>query len=218
MARRLLWGVLGMACVLGMISCAAHPRSAVHKGWLRVGDLALPWPEHWRLLPGTPSSFPANRDRKCDCTRLGPAADNAIHPSLAPRLGLVWTGRDTLVLDTVQVALWPGDCAEPCYVDYDALRQSGGLSELYAAQEALEQEFAGVTLFHRVLPSRDTRDIGGHPLQHFNGSILRPGRSGIYFRGTPQQRPLALYGLNLHLDTIEELREMMKNAVKRGKG
>lgn len=215
MGKRRCLTLLGAAGMLVMLSCAANPRPALRKGWLQVGDLALPWPSQWKLLRSAPTAFRPNPDRQCDCSRLGASAANVIHPGLAPRLGLVWTGLDTLILDTVQVALWPGDCAEPCYVDYDALSRAGQLPALYATQVALEQEMDGVTLFHRVLPSRDVQEVGGHFIQHFDGSILRPGRSGIYFRGTPQQRPLALYGLNLHAETIEQLRVMMKKAVVR---
>lgn len=210
----LLWALLLIGC-LGMAACAALRTGPVQKGWLHVGDLALPWPQGWKLLRAPLHAQPSNRDPECDCSRFGPLASNDLHPGLAAGLGMIWTGRDTLVLDTVQMALWPGDCAEPCYLAYDSLAKAGGLKAVYAAEDQLVTALRGKTIYHRVLPSLDIRPLGDHLLLHVNGSILQAGRSGLYEHGSPQRRPFAIYGLDLHPETIEQLRVMMKKAVVR---
>lgn len=210
----LYWGMVLIGC-MGMSACAAQRTGLVQKGWLQVGGLALPWPARWQLLPTPPPPQPSNRDPECDCGRFGPAAANDVHAGLAAGLGMIWTGRDTLVLDTVQLALWPGDCAEPCYLGYDALAQSGELKAVYATEDKIVAALRGKTIYHRVLPSLDIRPLGDRLLLHVNGSLLQGGRSGLYEHGSTERRPFAIYGLDLHAETIEELRGMMKKAVVR---
>ena len=209
--RQALWGMLLIGC-LGIAACAAQRAGPVHQGWLQVAKLALPWPSGWRLLPTPPPAQPSNRDPECDCSRFGPAASNDMHPGLAAGLGMIWTGRDTLVLDTVHMALWPGDCAEPCYLAYDSLAKAGGLAAAYAMEDKLVTALRGKTIYHRVLPSLDIRPLGDHLLLHVNGATLQQGRSGLYEHGSLTRRPFAIYGQDLHPETIGQLREMMKKA------
>jgi hypothetical protein len=211
--RRAGW-LPGWLCGLLLLSACGGRLTHVTKpilsgAWLQVGHLALPWPADWQLLAGPPAPQAPVPDPDCDCLRLDATAQNQVPNAAWKDLGRIWTGMDTLVLDTTHIVLWPGDCFEPCYLVYDDWRDAGGVKRLLQRQDALQQALAAHKIFHRVFPSRNTRLLEGRRLTHMNGDSHEAGRSGLYFPGDPRQRPLNIYGRHLSKATIDALRDMM---------
>lgn len=206
---------MALAVCLSLGCTARRPDAQpplVEQGWLRIGRLALPWPPDWVLLPGAAAASPAQPDPDCDCSRLGLGFTQETPHAVEKRLARIWTGADTLVLDTVQVMLWPGDCFEPCRQDFYQLEKAAAFEGLFARFDSLQAHIADQPIFHRVLPAIDTRILAGHTLTHINGQYHEAGRSGLYFPGHTGQRPLNLYGRHLAPSTIEALRGMVMGA------
>ena len=193
--------------VLGILIFACHrssPTSADPTIVFSVGKLQVTFPSNWRWLDAA-NLKPIEGDPDCDCgNRL------AVDPMPLARIA---TGRDTLVLDTMHMVLWPGTCYEGCFYEYDNLLHEALVDSFVHRNE---KRRAAAKKRHRVdlvLPSVLQKELGGIQLYAMNGQYVVEERWGIYYSGNSSQRPLNIYGKHLEKETMEELYDVWMSAV-----